>query len=83
MNELETSHILWNCPSAQDVWTEYNGKLQKTICRERDFMEILITTGQGLGEEEKHLLVTVGRMLWLRRNKFVFDGIFQVPATVV
>lgn len=77
------SHILWTCPSAQDVWAECNGKLQKSVCIDGDFIEILLKVGQGLDEDERHLMVTVARSIWLRRNKLVFEGIFQAPATVV
>lgn len=77
------SHILWSCPSAQDVRAECNGKLQKSVCYEGDFTELLFNVGHGLDEEERHLMVTVAKGIWLRRNKFVFEGVFQAPATVV
>jgi hypothetical protein len=38
---------------------------------------------QGLDEEERHLMVTVARLIWLRRNKLVFEGIFQGPKSIV
>lgn len=53
------------------------------MCSEGDFTELLFKVGQGLEEEERHLMVTVARGIWLRQNKFVFEGVFQAPAIVV
>jgi hypothetical protein len=77
------SHILWTCPSAQDVWVECKGRLQKCVCNDGEFMDILLQVGQGLDEEERHLMVTVARLIWLRRNKLVFEGVFQGPKSIV
>ena len=77
------SHAVWTCPSAQDVWVECKGKLQKSVCRDGDFTELLFQVGNGLDDDERHLMVTVARLIWLRRNKFIFEGIFQDPKTVV
>jgi hypothetical protein len=77
------SHALWTCPSAQDVWAECNGKLHKSVCSDRDFTEILFKVSHGLEDAERHLMVTVARLIWLRRNKFIFKGVFQAPKTVV
>ena len=43
-------------------------------------MEIVESLGQCLNEEEMHLMVTVARQIWLRRNKMVFEGAFQAPS---
>jgi hypothetical protein len=81
---LETlSHALWTCPSAQDVWAECNGKLQKSVCRDGDFTETLFQVGNRLEDDERHLMVTVARLIWFRRNKFIFEGVFQDPKTMV
>jgi hypothetical protein len=31
----------------------------------------------------RHLMATIARLIWLRRNKFIFEGVFQAPKTVV
>jgi hypothetical protein len=74
-----TCHILWNCPTTQDVWSECKGKLQKSHFEGNDFMAILESLSQRLSEEEMHLMVTVARQIWLRRNKMIFEGDFQAP----
>jgi hypothetical protein len=33
--------------------------------------------------EEMHEMVTVARLIWLKRNKFVFEGEFTPPAILV
>jgi hypothetical protein len=53
------------------------------VCNEGDFTEILLRVGQGLDEEKRHLMITVARLLWLRRNKFIFEGVLQGPAVMV
>jgi hypothetical protein len=39
--------------------------------------------GNGLEDDERHLMVTVARLIWFRRNKFIFEGVFQDPKTMV
>lgn len=46
-------------------------------------MEILSTLLQRLCEEEMHLMVTVARQIWLRRNSVVFGGEFLTPTSMV
>jgi hypothetical protein len=62
---------------------ECKGKFQKRSCIDGEFFSLLLSIGQGLDEDEKHLMVTVAWFLWLRRNKFVFEGVFQAPAVIV
>jgi hypothetical protein len=46
-------------------------------------MEILDKLSQSLCEEEMHLMVTLARQLWLRRNNVIFEGDFQPPSSFV
>jgi hypothetical protein len=54
-------HILWSCPSAQDVWLECKGKFQKCLSGEVGFMELLEKLLQRLDVEQMQLVVTVTR----------------------
>jgi hypothetical protein len=69
-------HILWGCSSARDVWTECSSKLQKCTSDVCEFRDIIIKMSERLSMEEMHEMVTVARLIWLRRNKFVFEGEF-------
>jgi hypothetical protein len=76
-------HILWSCPSAQDVWLECKGKFQKCLSGEVGFMELLEKLLQRLDVEEMQLMVTVARQIWLRRNSVIFGGDFLAPFALV
>jgi hypothetical protein len=76
-------HILWSCPSTQDVWLECKGKFQKCLNGEVGFMELLEKLLQRLDVEEMQLMVTVARQIWLRRNSVIFWGEFLAPSTLV
>ena len=53
------------------------------MCKGGEFIDILFHIGQGLDKEKRHLMVIVACMIWLRRNKMVFEGVFQGPGSVV
>jgi hypothetical protein len=36
-----THHILWDCPSSLDVWSECGGKIQKRISEGGSFLELV------------------------------------------
>jgi hypothetical protein len=69
-------HILWSCGSAKDVWTECSSKLQKCSTDMIDFRGLIIMLMERLNVDEMHEMATVARLIWLRRNSFVFDGEF-------
>ena len=72
--EETTGHILWSCPSAQDVWMECSRKLQKFPSNADDFLNILASFMGKLDEEEVQLYAVVARLLWLRRNIVIHGG---------
>jgi hypothetical protein len=76
-------HALWNCSSARDVWSVCSGKLQKCASETNDFSALIGTLMERLSMEEMQEMVTVARLIWLRRNKFVFDGEFTSPDALV
>jgi hypothetical protein len=43
----------------------------------------VLKVGQGLEEEERHLMITIAWLIWLCRNKFVFAEEFQAPISIV
>jgi hypothetical protein len=74
MEEI-TGHILWSCPSAQDVWLDCNRKLHKYSGSDTDFIQHF---GNLMGkleeeeEEEMQIFVAMARQIWLRWNTVVF-----------
>ena len=82
--EPETiGRILWNCPSAQDVWLECKGKFQKCHSGEVGFIDLLEKLLERLDVEEMQLMVIVARHIWLHRNNVIFWGEFLVPSALV
>jgi hypothetical protein len=83
--ELEVEivgHSLWSCTFTRDVWLESPPWIQKCMTYEDTFMNIFLKLHDRLGEGDMQLIATIAREIWLRRNKFVFDGIFT-PSTVI
>lgn len=76
------SHILWQCPSSTAIWQECSRKIQKLAIEEIDgagFLQFLWTKLQGTELQEAPF---VTRLLWMRRNNFVFRGEFSSPFQV-
>jgi hypothetical protein len=75
--EESVGHIIWNCPSARDVWSECPMNLQKCPSVDADFITIFWMLHERLGEDELQLMAVVARLIWLRRNTVVFGGVFS------
>jgi ribonuclease HI len=76
-------HILWSCPSASDVWLECMKSIHKCSLTEDTFMNLLEMLQRRLDAEGMQLVAVVARLLWLRRNKLIFEGLFQSPADLI
>ncbi|XP_059450896.1 uncharacterized protein LOC132181674 [Corylus avellana] len=82
--EEETpGHILWGCPSAQDVWLECSRSFEKNNSDEADFLHLFELLLGKLEEKEVQPFVAVARQLWYRRNSVVFEGVMHSPAAVI
>jgi hypothetical protein len=77
LSETETSfYILWYCPSSLAVWQECSRRVHKlsiTFCKGRRIVRILL---EKLHEEELQEVFTAARIIWMRRNSFIFKGDF-------
>jgi ribonuclease HI len=81
---IETiGHILWACPSAKDVWLECNPTIHKCTSDEVDFIYIMEKLMERVESDQMHLIVTVARQIWLRRNAMVFGGAMVAPSVLV
>lgn len=76
-------HILWSCGAAQDVWLESTKKLQKSTGTTMDFCDILEEMIGKLDPKEIQLFIVIARLLWLRRNDYVFEGLLTAPSVLV
>jgi hypothetical protein len=76
-------HNLWACPSAKDVWMECSPTVHKCSSDEIDFILIMEKLMERLDPDQMHLIVTVARQIWLRRNSIVFGGDMIAPSDLV
>jgi hypothetical protein len=82
--ESETAgHVLWTCVVAQDVWAECLKSIHKCVASTETFVNILEVLRSRLAEEQLKLVVVIARLLWLRRNRWVFKGVLQTPAALL
>jgi hypothetical protein len=75
-------HILWQCPTALDVWSMCPIKFQKTSIVGSCFLEVVEELFQKCSLEEMRLFIGLARKLLMRRNDILHGGSF-VPPTVI
>jgi ribonuclease HI len=83
MEEETAVHVLWECPSAKDVWSGSSRRLQKSAITGKFFLQIAEDIFQRCSAEEILMFVCTARRIWLRRNEVVHGGTFLHPNTVV
>ncbi|XP_059436444.1 uncharacterized protein LOC132169423 [Corylus avellana] len=72
-------HILWNCPSANDVWGCGMKKLQKGMCVGKPFTNLFEEVMEQCDTAELEVLVVTARRIWLRINVVVHGESFMDP----
>jgi hypothetical protein len=80
--EETVEHILWSCPTAQDVWGGSITKFQKRVCGESLFIQVFEVLMGKCEMEELELFATIARQIWLRRNTVIHGGVFTHPSQV-
>jgi ribonuclease HI len=78
-----THHILWDCPSSQDVWSPSGRKLQKIHSGGENFCELIETLMERLMKNELELFVMIVKGIWKRRNGVMHGEQFKHPGEVV
>uniref|UniRef100_A0A7N2MHA8 Reverse transcriptase zinc-binding domain-containing protein n=1 Tax=Quercus lobata TaxID=97700 RepID=A0A7N2MHA8_QUELO len=68
-----TTHILWDCPYAQNVWALVRGKLQKSRSGVLSFYELAQMMMTRLTTSELETWAMVSWSIWNARNKFHFE----------
>jgi ribonuclease HI len=83
LSEETTVHILWQCPSAVDVWSIGSAKLQKSSCSGKNFRQIVEDILEKSDQEDVILFAGIARRLWMRRNEVVFGGSLASPQALL
>lgn len=73
------SHILWECPSAADVWGVCDRGFQKCTVTGKEFRKVAEFILEKFGTEKFALFVGISRRIWFRRNVVVHGGEFKHP----
>jgi hypothetical protein len=82
--EIEsTRHVLWDCPTAQDVWCACDRIFQKSSFEGSGFREIWEALIMRCNQEELAFSAILARNIWFRRNSFVHGGVFSHPNKLV
>ena len=70
-------HILWQCPSARDVWRAGCAKFQKSNFEGPSFLHVAEEMLGKCDMAKFAQFVSVARRIWLRRNEVVHGGSFM------
>jgi hypothetical protein len=81
-NKKTTSHILWGCPMANNVWSLVKGKLQKSRVSNEEFEMIAMHLAKVLSREELEVWTVLSWAIWNARNKFVHEGVQPCPSSI-
>ena len=84
LQDAETiEHIVWECPSSNNVWGESTIKLQKCQKGGGDFQHIFLEVVKRCDQKEVDLFAVIARKIWMRRNQVVHGGPFSHPNQVL
>lgn len=73
-------HVLWECGVAQDIWAGCRGILQKRVCDQVDFFQLMEDMRDRLSREELELFWGQCWLIWNQRNTVVHGGKIQHPS---
>jgi hypothetical protein len=76
-------HILWDCPSAANVWGADGRLIQKSYVTGYSFAEVMEYLFDRCSGEEVEVHAEIARRIWFRRNLVVHDGEFSHPNNVI
>jgi hypothetical protein len=76
-------NILWQCSSSMAVWQEGCRRVQKLSLEETDGRGFLLQLRARLNGEELLETLTLARLIWLRRNSFIFNRSFSDPGSII
>jgi hypothetical protein len=76
-------HILWDCPSARDVWSGSLKKFQKSSSIGPTFRHVAEEVFKTCDEMEISSFVGIARRIWFRRNEVIHGGCFLHPTVLL
>lgn len=82
--EVETvQHVIWYCRAVNDVWASSALPTQKWPQTTDDFQLLWDRIVTSLERQEIENVAFVLRLIWLRRNEFVFQSILKPPDRLI
>ena len=76
-------HILWECPSAMDVWGASKKIFQKSLRMEANFFHLAESFYLRCEKEDFWVFVAIAQKLWFCRNSLIHEGNFSHPNNMV
>jgi ribonuclease HI/exonuclease III len=77
------AHIIWECPSSQDVWGKCGRRIQKRNNEAVDFRRMVEDMSEELSKDELGLFAVTAKGIWKRRNSCIHGGVFVHPNSIV
>lgn len=77
-------HILWQCPTAMDVWGMSCGvKFLKCHFTGPGFLQVVEGMFRRCDQEEMAMFAGLARRVWMRRNEVLHGGKFSLPQLLI
>ena len=77
-----TSHVLWTCPFARNVWALVRGRIQKSSNGVDEFLLQFRQMQSKVSKQELKLWATTVWAIWNARNKVIFEQ-FQTHPKII
>ena len=80
-----TSHLLWECPLARNVWAISKGRVQKCSNQVQDFFQLFRMLKGKLTKTELERWATTSWAIWNARNgnKYYFEKVQVQPRSIM
>ena len=78
-----TSHVLWTCPFARNVWALVRGRIQKSSNGEDEFFLLLRQMQSKVSKQELELWATTAWVIWNAQNKMIFEQFQTYPKIIL
>jgi ribosomal protein L37AE/L43A len=80
--EEDELHAIWSCLAAKDVWASGSRIFQKSSFLGSSFLHLFQQACYRYSKKDLNMMAVLARGIWLRRNKWVFEGKFISPGDV-